>query len=177
MLMRIVWFALFILASSGAVSAGEIRVQRVAGGHAEVSLPAELIAMDEAARRAKYPNASGQTDVFTDATGMVSFVAGIQASSIHSVNLMMAALTDGLKRSPGVEAWHDNGTRTINGRRFGFVEFTARASQASVYNYIYFTPVGDQMMIFTVNCTTDKLDAWKPVLLDVVASTRVIEAP
>ena len=154
----------------------ELRVQKMLGGRAELTVPVELALMDDETRRTRYPGEGGPSEVLADASGRVSIVAGIQKIPSRTIDEMLSAMVAGIGRGRTFEAWHDKGKRIINGREFGFVEFTARATEASVYNYIYFTFYGDQLIMFTVNSTTEKLPEWKTVLHDVVSSTRILAA-
>lgn len=165
------------LVMMGTAVADELRIQKVAGGRIEFSVPPQLALMDDATRAARYPGQAGPSDVLVDATGAVTIAGGIRPSPVGSTNVMMAALTDGLRNAPTTETWLDNGTRTINDRKFGFVEFIERTSGGTVYRYVYFSKEDDQMILFNVTCPTERLGEWKAVLHAVVSSTVVLPAP
>lgn len=170
----IVGFAFLCIAF--AAIAGEVRVQKILGGRGELSLPAELTPMDEQTRRAWHRDDNPPQDLFGAEGGAVSLATSVRQLPSVKLDDMLSAMVAGTRSAPGTESWHGHGKRIINGREFGYVEFTARVGEVGLYNYIYFTIDGNLMITFVVNCPTAKLPAWKSVLDEVVSSTRIFAA-
>lgn len=140
-------------------------------------LPAELVPMDEQTRRAWHRDDSPPQDLFGAEGGAVSVAISVRQLPSITLNDMLSAMVRGTRKSPNIDRWHDDGKRIINGREFGYVEFTARVAEIDVYNYIFFTVEGGFLITFVVNCTGEKLPAWKTVLDEVVSSTRILAFP
>jgi hypothetical protein len=112
--------------------------------------------------------------LFVDASGRVSIAVNVRRQPSMTTEKYLSAL-DLAVRTSDMATLYVSGKRVIRGRTFGFVEFTARPSpDVGIYNYIYFTFDEEQLMEFVVNCTTDKLPEWKPLLEEAVASTRIL---
>lgn len=160
---------------SGAL-ANELQVQSVLGGKVELSLPAGLAPADEETKRTwHYPSDMAPPEaLFVDASGRVSIAVNVRRLPSMTTDKYLVAMDMAARKSDMVTL-HNIGKRVIKERTFGFVEFTARrSSNVGIYNYIYFTFDEDQLIEFVVNCTTDKLPEWEPLLDEVVASTRVL---
>lgn len=177
-MLRGVAIGLVVLGGAVAAFAADFRVVALFNGRAELSVPAAFERMTDEMRAVKYPTNNPPQDVYTDEDGTVNVAASMKPMQAPpKIGDMVAAKSDAIGKVRKVSNWHDKGTRTINGREFGFLEFTVGALDTDVYNYIYFTFDGGQLIMFTVNSTTGKLDAWKETLKAVVASTHIIAAP
>lgn len=177
-MLRGVAIMLVVLSWAGLAAADDLRTVTLLEGRAELSVPKTFERMTDEIRRIKYPTNTPPQDVYTDEDGTVNVAASVRAMPAPpKMTDVVAAISESVGRARNVSKWHDKGTRMINGREFGFLEFTVVTLDTEVYNYIYFTFDRGQFIMFTVNSTTGKLDAWKETLKAVVASTRVIAAP
>lgn len=156
-------------------AAADLREQTLLNGRAQVSIPSELKLMTDEMKRIKYPTANPPKEVYTDERGTVNVAASIlPMSGPAKLDDIVAAMAQAISRVRNVSTWHGKGTRTINGRDFGYLEFTALTLDTEVYSYIYFTLDGGELIMFTVNSTVGKLGAWKNSLKNVVSSTHIL---
>ncbi len=166
-------FTVFLSVPADAL-ASELTVERALGGKVELSLPAGLAPADEETKRTWHPtDLAPPAALFVDDSRHVSIAVNVHQLRSMTIDSFLSASVRGIRRDK-LMTLHDRGKRSINGRKFGFVEFTWQASEVGIYNYQYFTFDGDQFILFLVNCTTDKLPEWKPLLDEVVASTRFV---
>ena len=157
--------------------AGDLHVVKVLDGKAEISLPAGFTLMSEDMKHLKYPSSSPPKEVYSDESGDVNVAMKIIPNPRKvSVEALLSAMAGGVDRVGNI-TWHDKGKRTIHGFEFGYLEFNARPQDKEIYNYIYVTQAGDEMLMFNFNSTVEKLPAWRETITKVVASTRILVAP
>lgn len=154
--------------------AADVREQSLIDGKATISLPAELSLMPDDMKKLKYPTANPPQEVYSNERGTVSVaVAARPYPGTTTIKDLTAASAAGLNKAGNVADWHKIGLRTIDGREFGVLEFTSKAADTTIYNHIYLTKRGDELLVFTVNSTTGLLEEWRAKLEAIVASTRV----
>jgi hypothetical protein len=130
--------------------------------------------MSDEMKRVKYPTNNPPQEVLTDERGTVNIGASIRPMPTGAtLDDMVKATATAIGRMRNIPTWHDKGTTTINGREFGFLEFTGLTVDTEVYSYIYFTFESDQVVLLTVNSTMSKLPEWRTALKKIVASTRI----
>jgi hypothetical protein len=175
MLRRFASALLLLAAFSFPALAEDASERSLLGGKATVALPTGLDPLSDEFKKAKY-GANPPQEVFGNERATVSFAATAAPypGTISLVNLT-AATAASLDKAGRVATWHKKGIRKIDGREFGILEFTAKAEDTDIYNYIYVTKRGDEMIVLTVNSTAGLLDEWRAKLEAVVASTRVTE--
>lgn len=149
-------------------------VRQMLGGRVELTTPSDLAAMTEEMKKVKYPTSNPPQEVLTDERGAVNVAGSIRPKPpAAKLEEMVGVMATAIGRMRNIATWHDKGVTKINGRDFGFLEFTGLALDTEVYSYIYFTFDDDQMILLTVNSTTAKLPQWKSALRKIVASTRI----
>lgn len=149
-------------------------VRQMLDGRVELTAPSELVPMTDEMKKVKYPTSNPPQEVLTDDRGAVNIAGSIRPKPpAAKLEEMVDVMATAIGRMRNIATWHDKGVTKINGRDFGFLEFTGLALDTEVYSYIYFTFEGDQMILLTVNSTTAKLPKWKSALEKVVASTRI----
>jgi hypothetical protein len=156
--------------------AEDVREQSLLGGKATVSLPAELVAMPDEMKKLKYPTANPPQEVYANERGTISVaVSASPYPGSHTLKALTPAMAAGLNKAGNVADWHKIGLRTIDGREFGVLEFNSKAVDTEIYNHIYITKRGDELIVFTVNSTVGLLDEWRSKFEAIVESTRVSE--
>jgi hypothetical protein len=149
-------------------------VRQMLGGRVELTVPSELVPMTEEMKKVKYPTNNPPQEVLTDERGTVNVASSLAPKPpAAKPDQLVVAMATAIGRMRNISIWHDKGTTTINGREFGFLEFTGLTLDTEVYSYIYFTFEGEEMIVLTVNSTISKLPEWKSALKKVVASTRI----
>jgi hypothetical protein len=167
--------ALIALAWMGSALAADSSVTSILNGQAEIAIPVEFTLMSDELKRFKYPTGNPPQEVYTDEDGAVNIAATTRAlGNTPKLAEMVTALSAAVGRARNIPQWHDKGTRTINGRDFGYLEFTVTTIDTEVYNYIYFTFEDGKLIMLTVNSTVGKLAAWKDRLKASVDSTRIV---
>lgn len=160
-----------------AAAAHELRAEKILDGKAEISIPSEFTVMSDEMKHVKYPTGNPPQVVFTDEDGAINVAASTRHIGPAKLKDMVPALANTISRVRNITTWHDKGLRTINGREFAFLEFTAAAVDTDTYNYIYFTLDGPELLMFTVNCTVAKAPQWRETLHKSVSSTRILTGP
>jgi hypothetical protein len=167
---------LFTLTLALPVAADDVREQTLLGGKASISLPVGIDVMPEEMKNAKYPGANAPQEVFGNERGTVSVaIAAKPYPGSISIPALTKATATGLNQGGNIATWHKIGLRTIDGREFGVLEFNSKGADTDIYNHIYLTKRGDELVVFTVNSTVGLLDEWRGKLEAVVESTRVSE--
>lgn len=173
MFFRIVVALVVVFGSCASALAAD---QTLLGGKATVTLPADLTPMSEELKKAKYAGANAPQEVFGNERGTVSFAAKAGAyPKVPSLDALVGAMAAGIDKAGIVASWKNKGTKKIGDQEFGVLEFTSKAADTELYNHIYFTKRGDEMIVFTVNSTVGLLDEWRDRLDAVVASTRIVQ--
>lgn len=166
--------ALIVLGFIGLAKGSELSLKSILGGRAEISVPAALAPMTDEYKLFKYPGANPPQDAFSDKEGTVSVAASMRSlPGIPPIDEMVSGMATGFDRVRKI-VWIDKGKRTINGREFGFLEFKATTIDSEVYNYLYFTFDGSDMIVFTANSAIETLETWKGTLEEIIASTRIL---
>lgn len=175
MISRVLTTLLLLVALAYPAHADDVREQSLLGGKATISLPAGLDAMSDEARKAKF-GANPPQEVYANERGTVSVAVAVSPyPGSHTLKALTPAMAAGLNKAGNVADWHKIGLRKIDGREFGVLEFNSKAIDTEIYNHIYLTKRGDELVVFTVNSTAGLLDEWRSKLEAIVESTRVSE--
>jgi hypothetical protein len=157
-------------------AANDVREQTLLGGKASFSLPAGIDVMPDEMKKLKYSGANAPQEVFGNERGTVSVAVAVSPyPGNHTLKALTPAMAAGINKAGNVADWHKIGLRTIDGREFGVLEFNSKAIDTEIYNHIYITKRGDELVVFTVNCSAGLLDEWRSKFEAIVESTRVSE--
>jgi hypothetical protein len=144
------------------------------GGKASVTLPAELVRMADEAKKAKYAGVAMPQDVFSSKDDNVLFSAATQsAKSTANLDVLVSVMSRDLQKAGVVQTWGNRGTKTIGEREYGYVEFKSKGPKGDVFNHIYFTKRGNELVVFTIVSAASVLGTWGEKLNALVESTQI----
>jgi hypothetical protein len=147
-------------------------------GRMRLSVPAEFADMAEETARIKYPGSARPEIIKSDERGAACFTFGLIDSPLSGESV--PDLTDGMQKmlqrlNP---SWLFSGSGVTDGTdgiRVGFLEYKSTAIDDTVYNLMYFVPVGGITMMGTFSCPYGECEEWRPAVAEILGLIEVRE--
>jgi hypothetical protein len=141
----------------------------------ELKIPKEFDIMSEELLKMKYPSERRPTLVYTNETGGINIALNLtqnQASQQLIPDLKNNLVQTFKNLYPSAE-WKDNGVKTINGRKVGYLELVTPAMDTEIYNLIFFTDLDGKLLLCSFNCTQKSIDEWTTTAKEIMSSLKI----
>ncbi|WP_187768170.1 hypothetical protein [Paenibacillus sp. PL91] len=152
-----------------------LKEQSVMSGLATIRIPEQFVIMSDDMKQIKYPTGNAPKEVFTNEEGNINVALSETGSPLKEEEL--EAFKDQMVATyqPIATEWMEDGIADINGKKAGYLSFvvTVEGDNASVYNYMVFTVVDDQLIIVSFNCLQEQLDEWKATGDEIIQSFKI----
>ncbi|GAB3838786.1 hypothetical protein GCM10028821_40910 [Hymenobacter jeollabukensis] len=160
---------------------GTLTLRPVAGGRARILVPAAFRPLDKDAISLKYPIQGGPQEAYSDNALAVN-LAFRQGPNPMTQAQLSADIADKMvkafsARQPGFKDL-GHGLKTINGRQVVYLEFMADVPLSDkpndrVYNLMFITDAGGQVLVCTFNCVERLQKQWQPAAQQIMNSLQV----
>lgn len=166
---------LFLLLGLFMTSSGiDLESRTLLDGKLELLMPKDWKQMPDDQVKIKYPGARPPKYVYSDRTGGISLAFNHTDSRVRPGELdqYFKVLKQSMETAYPDAKWEGSGFMDLNGRRAGYLKLLTEASNATIWNYLFFTDVDGKLFIGTFNCVESKLATWKPVAEEIVRSVK-----
>ena len=152
------------------------------GGLVTLMAPAALKRGDVSADyadmvRLKYRGKIPAKDVLIDYSGAVNIVVrhGPQRMTKSDLPSVLEKFQALLRRERPGTVWHEISTRTVNGHKFVFLDYTTAAVDTKIRNLTLMSSARGRMLVISFNFTQWRKSRWLPLAKRVIASVRIRE--
>jgi len=153
--------------------------------HITVSMPADFRVMTPQEINAKFVSARIPLAMYTDYGVTVDF--GVNKGNNQwgqgDLNIMSQFYKANITALYDDVVFTKEGTETIGDKTFAVFEFTAlikpeensisRDTALRTYNYIQYTIVNNQTVVFTLSCAQRYMEKWKPIAPQIMQSVTI----
>lgn len=142
------------------------------GNKLQLSIPGYFTEMSSLMKQSKYPRGNSPDVVYTDEEGTVNIAFKHTTTLLGDANLteIQTTLVQQLQSTSPENLNHR--IETINGSKFGVIEFISQAMDAKVYNLMFLTELEGKMLLGTFNCTEALKGEWQPKAKEILSSVR-----
>ena len=157
---------------------GQIKLDRTISllyNKVEILAPKELSKMTDEMWALKYRSTPRPSLVLTDENGEVNLI--VDNTQQPAKESQLSAYKDfrisNLKKTRTDINILDNGLKTINGKKIGFIKFTSKAIDQNIFNYYFFTVVNGKILFFNFNCIESLQKTWESTADEILASLKI----
>lgn len=166
---------LFLLAVFFVTGTGiELESRVLLDGKLELLMPKDWKQMPDDMVKIKYPGPRPPKLVYSDRTGGISLAFNHTDSRVREgeLDVYFKVLKQSMETAYPDAKWEDSGFMDLNGRKAGYLKLLTEASNATIWNYLFFTDVDGKLFIGTFNCVESKMATWKPVAEEIIRSVK-----
>ena len=144
-------------------------------GKVKMLAPKDLSEMSEQTWVIKYHTNVKPMLVLSDENAEVNLIADMTQQALEESQLTQYKdfRIEQLKKSHPELTMIDNGIKTINGKKVGYVKFITQATDQKIFNYYFFTLVSGKVLFFTFNCIQSLRNTWEITADKMVASITI----
>ncbi len=153
----------------------ELEARLLLNERIELKIPKNFKIMSEELINIKYPSQRRPTLVYSNESGGINVALNLtqnKASQQEIVAYQNNFVQTFKNLYPSAE-WKDNGVKTINGKKVGYLELVTPAIDTEIYNLIFFTDLDGKLLICTFNCTRKDINKWTPVAKEIMNSLKL----
>jgi hypothetical protein len=157
------------------VENNSFKLLQLLSGKVEIHVPLQLRPMSKRMFELKYPYENQNTTIaYSDEDATVSLLISPRQDEATQEELpkYQQMLNYRFGNNSSID-FKKSEIRKINGREFILIEMITPAVDTEVYNLMFITNSGGKLLMGTFNCTMDKLNKWKPLADQIVASVKV----
>jgi hypothetical protein len=143
----------------------------------ELSVPEDFTKLSEAEIAVKYPNKKNkQALILSNKTGEINIMTELlnEAYSGEETEEYMKFQVSSIKEAVPTAEWKGDGIKTINGKQVIYLKFIVKASDSKIFNYFFFTNLGDKTVMVTFNCTERFLPEWEQIADEIANSLKIL---
>jgi hypothetical protein len=150
----------------------------LADGRIRFVAPPGFTEMSAALLAAKYPNGGAPRHAVSDSKTTTSIAFDLQDQRLPTSDpdVLRKALTDNFAQLPKLK-WISNEVRDINGRKWGYLEFTAAAADQGIHNIILASAYDGRLLLFNFNSTVAEFPKVESALRTSIGTIRVAPQP
>ncbi|HYH04004.1 MAG TPA: hypothetical protein VEC37_12950 [Bacillota bacterium] len=143
-----------------------------------ISLPEDFTQMSPADAELKYPSARRPGLIYTNPGGNVNltFNHTVTQMKLADLDVFRQTMWQTVKKMQGAARLQADGSRNINGRMVGFLEFMTPALETQIYNLVYFTELEGRALLVSFNCSSAVMDPWRLVAGEMLGTLEIIMA-
>jgi len=141
----------------------------------ELKIPKNFKIMSEELISIKYPSQRRPTLVYSNESGGVNVALNLtqNKASQQEIEAYQNNFVQTFKNLYPSAEWKDNGVKTINGKKVGYLELVTPAIDTEIYNLIFFTDLDGKLLLCTFNCTRKDINKWTPVAKEIMNSLKL----
>ena len=142
------------------------------GNKLQLFIPSYFTEMTSLMKQSKYPSGNSPDVVYTNEEGTVNIAFKHTSTLLADANLTEIQTTLLQQLQPTHPESLNHRIETVNGSRFGVIEFTSQAMDAKVYNLMFLTELEGKMLLGTFNCTEALKGEWQHRAKEILSSVR-----
>lgn len=140
------------------------------GNKLQLFIPRYFTEMTSIMKQSKYPSGNSPDVVYTNDEGTVNIAFKHTSTLLADANLTEIQTTLLQQLHPTHSENLNHRIETVNGSKFGVIEFTSQAMDAKVYNLMFLTELDGKMLLGTFNCTEALKGEWQPRAKEILQS-------
>ena len=153
----------------------ELEKRTILDGKVELLLPKDFKPMTSEMLDFKYKGANRPKLVYTneDATVNIAFSMLPNDANANQIEDFKDAIKSSFQKSFPDAACMDDGIKTINGKKVGYLKLITNAIDQKVYNSLFLTDCEGRLLIGTFNCTEKLMADWLDTSESIIESIKM----
>jgi hypothetical protein len=141
----------------------------------EILVPSELTKMSDQVWKLKYRDLPRPVLALSDENGEINLLGDLTQQPASEAQLVSYKdfRKANLKKSHPDAKLLEDGIKTINGKKVGYIKFISAATDQNVFDYYFFTIENGKILFFTFNCLEKQRSTWEKAADEMVASLKV----